>query len=83
MLPATMTIDRPAIERTHALIAPRVRLTPVVDASGADLGLAPFPLTLKLEVFQHSGCFKTRGAFTNLLTRTIPGSATAWLITPA
>ena len=67
-----MTIDRPTIEKTHALIASHVRFTPVLDASGADLGLAPFPLTLKLEVFQHSGCFKTRGAFANLLTRTIP-----------
>jgi threonine dehydratase len=74
MLPATMSIDRSAIEKTYALIAPRVRLTPVLDASGADLGLAPFPLTLKLELFQHTGCFKPRGAFANLLTRKIPAA---------
>ena len=29
-------------------------------------------LTLKLELLQHSGAFKARGAFTNLLTREIP-----------
>ena len=40
--------------------------------SGADLSLAPFPLTLKLELFQHSGSFKARGAFANLLLRALP-----------
>src|SRR6266513_1530207 len=69
-----MTIDRAAIEKTHALIRPHVRVTPVLAASGADLGLAPFPLTLKLELMQHSGSFKARGAFTNLMTRAIPAA---------
>ena len=71
---STMTIDRAAIEKTHALIRPRVRLTPVLETSGADLGLAPFPLTLKLELMQHSGAFKARGAFANLMTRPIPAA---------
>src|SRR5205085_4941649 len=31
-------------------------------------------LTLKLELFQHAGSFKARGAFTNLLTRPIPAA---------
>src|SRR5882762_6583302 len=69
---STVTIDRAAIEKTHALIRPRVRLTPVLETSGADLGLPPFPLALKLELMQHSGSFKARGAFTNLMTRAIP-----------
>src|SRR5436190_17257619 len=69
---STVTIDRAAIEKTHALIRLRVRLTPVLETSGADLGLPPFPLALKLELMQHSGSFKARGAFTNLLTRAIP-----------
>jgi threonine dehydratase len=69
-----MTIDRAAIEKTHALIRPRVRLTPVLETSGADLGMPPFPLTLKLELMQHSGSFKARGAFTNLMTRAIPAA---------
>ena len=74
---STVTIDRAAIEKTHALIRPRVRLTPVLETSGADLGLPPFPLALKLELMQHSGSFKARGAFTNLMTRAIPTAGVA------
>jgi threonine dehydratase len=69
-----MAIERGAIEKTHAVIRPHVRVTPVAEASGADLGLAPFPLTLKLELLQHAGAFKTRGAFANLLLRTVPAA---------
>ncbi len=57
------------VERT---IRPHVRRTPVVEANGADFGLASFPLTFKLELLQHAGVFKTRGAFTHLLTRKVP-----------
>jgi threonine dehydratase len=63
------TVDRAAIEATHARIRPYVRVTPVVELSGADFGLAPFALVLKLEQLQHSGSFKARGAFANLLGR--------------
>jgi len=69
-----MTIDRTAIDKTHALIRSHVRLTPVLETTGTDLGLAPFPLALKLELMQHSGSFKTRGAFTNLLMRAVPAA---------
>jgi threonine dehydratase len=67
-------IDRASIERTYGLITPYIRVTPVVETSGADFGLAAFPLAFKLELFQHAGSFKTRGAFTNLLTRAIPAA---------
>ncbi|HSL50286.1 MAG TPA: threonine/serine dehydratase [Candidatus Deferrimicrobiaceae bacterium] len=70
-------IDRAAIARTYELIAPYIRTTPVVEASGADFGLSAFPLSLKLELFQHAGSFKTRGAFANLLTRAIPVAGVA------
>jgi threonine dehydratase len=70
----TATIDREGIERTHSLIRPHIRLTPVMELTGADFGLSAFPLTLKLELFQHAGSFKTRGAFANLLTRAIPAA---------
>jgi threonine dehydratase len=70
----TPTIDRERIERTHSLIRPHIRLTPVMELTGADFGLSAFPLTLKLELFQHAGSFKTRGAFANLLTRAIPAA---------
>ena len=67
-------IHRAAIARAHDLIAPYIRVTPVVEASGADFGLAAFPLAFKLEHLQHAGSFKTRGAFFNLLTRAIPAA---------
>jgi threonine dehydratase len=69
---APLTIDREAIEKTYGVIRPHLRITPILNASGADLGLAPVPLTFKLELLQHAGVFKTRGAFASLLLRTIP-----------
>src|SRR5215470_12307161 len=68
----TNGIDRRSIEQTYGLIRSHVRETPVVLLSGADFGLHGFPLFLKLELLQHAGSFKTRGAFANLLTRAIP-----------
>jgi threonine dehydratase len=65
-------IDRAAIETTHRLIRPHVRVTPVLEVRGTDFGLGAFPLTLKLEHLQHAGSFKTRGAFANLLGRAVP-----------
>lgn len=67
-------VDRDAIRSVYATIAPHLRRTPIVTANGADFGLAPFPLVFKLELLQHAGAFKTRGAFTNLLRRTIPAA---------
>jgi threonine dehydratase len=63
---------REDIARAHAAIAPYVRETPVVRVGAADFGLPPFPLALKLELLQHSGSFKARGAFANLILREIP-----------
>jgi len=68
----TNGIDRRSIEQTYGLIRSHVRETPVVALSGADFGLHGVPLFLKLELLQHAGSFKTRGAFANLLTRAIP-----------
>jgi len=51
-----------------------VRVTPVVEVRGGDFGLGDFPIALKLELLQHSGSFKARGAFANLLTRKIPAA---------
>jgi threonine dehydratase len=65
-------IDRQAISATYEVIGPHIRVTPAVTVSGADFGLAAFRLTLKLELLQHAGSFKTRGAFANLLTRRVP-----------
>lgn len=67
-----MDVGRPEIEETERLIRPHVRMTPVLPARGDDFGLAPFALVFKLELFQHAGSFKTRGAFANLMRRQIP-----------
>ncbi|HEY2014522.1 MAG TPA: threonine/serine dehydratase [Bryobacteraceae bacterium] len=67
-------IDRDEIARIYPLIRPHLRRTPVIEVEGADFGLDTGTLALKLELFQHTGSFKTRGAFTNLLTRDIPAA---------
>ncbi len=41
---------------------------------GADFSLPGVRLTLKLELLQHTGSFKTRGAFANMLGREIPAA---------
>ncbi len=65
-------VDRAQIAAVEPRIRPYIRRTPVLEASGADLGLDPFALSVKLELCQHAGSFKTRGAFTNLLVRPVP-----------
>jgi len=65
-------IDREGIKATYAVIKPYVGVTPVVEVNGADFGLSRVMLMLKLEQLQHSGSFKARGAFANLLMRNIP-----------
>ncbi len=65
-------IDREQITATYRHIRPFVRRTPVIEVNGADFGLGSCQVVLKLEHLQHSGSFKARGAFANLLTREIP-----------
>jgi threonine dehydratase len=60
------------IRSTYDAIAPFIRRTPVIDVDGADFGIAVASLVLKLELLQHAGSFKSRGAFTNLLMREVP-----------
>ena len=66
------TVTPQKIEQCEKIIRPHIRRTPIVEIDGKDFGLAVESLTLKLELLQHSGAFKARGAFTNLLTRTVP-----------
>jgi threonine dehydratase len=73
----TATLDRvnkATIAAIYPVIAPHIRRTPVIDLDGADIGLPGRKLALKLELLQHSGSFKARGAFTNLMTRTLPAA---------
>jgi threonine dehydratase len=71
-VPTTLRIDRESIAEVEQIIRPHIRRTPILETSGADFGLGSNLLTFKLELLQHSGSFKARGAFTNLLTRNIP-----------
>jgi threonine dehydratase len=66
-----------AIESTYAAIRPFIRVTPVVEVPGEDFGLDSTALTFKLELLQHAGSFKTRGAFAHLLRRTVPDAGVA------
>lgn len=68
------TISRERIKETERLIRPYIRRTPVIEVDGADFGLDSVRVVLKLESLQHSGSFKARGAFTNLLMRQVPAS---------
>lgn len=70
-------ITRERIAATYAVIRPHIRRTPIIDVDGADFGVDPCPMTLKLELFQHSGSFKARGAFANVLGRTVPQAGVA------
>jgi threonine dehydratase len=67
-------ISAQQILSTYQIIRPYVRRTPVIEIDGADFGIETARLTLKLESLQHAGSFKSRGAFTNLLTRKIPAA---------
>ena len=46
----------------------------MADFPMKDFGLKPGRLLFKLEFLQHSGSFKARGAFANLLGRTVPAA---------
>lgn len=66
------TIDRERIAAADRLLGRHIRRTPVIRVDGGDFGLGPIDLSLKLELLQHSGSFKARGAFANLLMREVP-----------
>ncbi|MFZ0819149.1 MAG: threonine/serine dehydratase [Candidatus Acidiferrales bacterium] len=67
-------VTRQRITEIAALIRPYIRRTPVIEVDAADFGLPPARISLKLELLQHTGSFKPRGAFANLLTREIPAA---------
>jgi threonine dehydratase len=59
-------ISRFTIAAAASRLSPHIRHTPAIEVA------LPFPVTLKLELLQHSGSFKPRGAFNRLLNATIP-----------
>nr|MDT0665689.1 pyridoxal-phosphate dependent enzyme [Micromonospora sp. DSM 115978] len=73
------TVTRELLEKVYDFVRPYVRRTPVVTVDRAVFDLPPGPdgartMMLKLEQLQHSGSFKARGAFANLLLRDVPAS---------
>jgi threonine dehydratase len=65
-------VDREGILSAEKVIRPYVRRTPVIEVDPLDLGVGGAALVVKLELLQHSGSFKARGAFANLLLREVP-----------
>src|SRR5579872_4656914 len=65
-------INRESIAAIERVIRPYIRRTPIIEVEGSEFGLKCASVILKLELFQHAGSFKARGAFANLLTRDIP-----------
>jgi threonine dehydratase len=63
-------IDRKLVAEAAERISSYVRHTPVLTG---DVGTES-TVTLKLELLQHAGSFKPRGAFNRLLTATIPAA---------
>lgn len=68
------SITRERIATMEPRIRPYVRHTPVLRVDMADFDRPPLAVDLKLECLQHSGSFKARGAFTNLLERPVPAA---------
>jgi threonine dehydratase len=69
-----MTIGPADVEAAAGRIGGRVRRTPVLEVDGAELGVG-HPVVLKLELLQHAGSFKPRGAFNRVLGEPEPPAA--------
>jgi threonine dehydratase len=69
-----MTVSRDTISEAAARIAPYIRKTPAMNVAVPGIEI---PVCLKLELFQHTGSFKPRGAFNNLVSAKIPKAGVA------
>ena len=74
--------DRADIEAAAERVAPHVRVTPLLLPAAGSMGNGSagtdWQPVLKLEFLQHTGSFKARGAFNNLLSRPVgPSGVTA------
>ena len=68
----TDELSRERIQATERAIRPYIRRTPILEVDGSEFGIDSIKIVFKLELFQHAGSFKARGAFTNMLTREVP-----------
>ena len=64
---------KPLISKAYGHIAEYIRKTPVITLPNGAFGIGTH-LTLKLELMQHAGSFKSRGAFNRILQSTVPPS---------
>jgi threonine dehydratase len=71
---SAMDLGREAVAGVERRIRPHVRRTPTIDVRARDFDFPIPDLNFKLELLQHSGSFKARGAFANLLTREVPAA---------
>jgi threonine dehydratase len=69
-MPSPPPLDPSLIASAHARIAAHVRRTPLLSADLGQFGSGD--VSFKLELFQHAGSFKARGAFNNLATARVP-----------
>jgi threonine dehydratase len=73
MAASAIMIDRHAIAVAASRISQYVRHTPLLRASSSDFSTG-CAIALKLELVQHTGSFKPRGAFNRLLTASVPAA---------
>ena len=66
-----MVLGRADVEAARERIDGYVRRTPVLQLGPGAFGLDAW-VTLKLELTQHTGSFKPRGAFNKLLSSEVP-----------
>ena len=72
-LPAVPRLTLAEIRAARALLGDRILTTPALPLTGPAVEAALAPGTrvlLKLELFQHTGSFKARGALVNALSLT-------------
>ncbi|MEO8423127.1 MAG: threonine/serine dehydratase [Actinomycetota bacterium] len=67
------TVERDDIEAARDRVREHIRSTPVVHTGAGSFGIDT-PLVLKLELLQHTGSFKLRGAFNKMLASDVPDS---------
>lgn len=70
--PSGPAVQPAEITAAHERIRASIRLTPVLDVAVGELGLRD-GITLKLELLQHAGSFKTRGAFNRIMSAAADG----------
>ena len=66
-------LNRSAIAAAAVRLQEYIRHTPILRLTARELGLGN-PVTLKLELLQHTGSFKPRGAFNRLLSTGVPAA---------